>query len=112
MLYEVITTLITAVFLSLQIYINHLQITYYTFLILLIFGIFQLVQAIQNNSYKKFLIATGAVLLASFLAVGSNFSKLWTTYEYGRITSYNVCYTKLLRVDIPGMTAATTVTTV
>ncbi len=75
---------ITGIFLGLQIYINHLQITYYTLLIILIFGIFELVEAIRQKKLAFFSKATGALAIAAILAVSSHFAALWTTYEYGK----------------------------
>jgi len=74
---------IMGVFLSLQIFIIHFQITYYTFLIIFIYGIVEFIYAIKEKRYKTFLLAIGSLLIAALLAVGSNFSSLWTTYEYG-----------------------------
>ncbi len=50
-------SMIAGIFLGLQIFINHLQITYYTMLIILILGIFELVNAIRNKTYAEFLKA-------------------------------------------------------
>ena len=75
---------IFALFLALEIYANHPQITYYTFLIVLILGIVELVSSIQNKQVlqlvKKTLIITGFAVLA----VASNTGRLWTTLEYGK----------------------------
>ena len=76
-------SIMVGLFLSLQIFITHLQITYYTFLMILIYGIIELIYVIKEKNYKTFLLALGALMLAAILAVGSNFSNLWTTYEYG-----------------------------
>ena len=72
-----------ALFLALNIYSNHLQITYYTFLIVLIMGIVELVMANKNKQLQPFfktilLLAAGAIL-----AVTANTGRLWTTAEYG-----------------------------
>ena len=77
-------SLITGVFLGLQILVNHLQITYYTMLIILVLGIFELVNAIRNKSYVGFLKPFPWLILFVFLAIGANFSSLFTTYEYGK----------------------------
>lgn len=74
----------TALFLGLQVYANHLQITYYFMIIVGILGIIELVQAIQNKTLPHFLQAAGVLILAAGLAFGSSASKLWTTYEYSQ----------------------------
>jgi hypothetical protein len=77
-------SMVAGIFLGLQIYINHLQITYYTMLIILILGIFELVNAIRNKTYKDFLKPFPWLILFVVLAIGANFSNLYTTYEYGK----------------------------
>jgi hypothetical protein len=77
-------SLVAGVFLGLQIFVNHLQITYYTLLIILILGIFELVNALRNKTMADFLKPFPWLILFVLLAVGSNFSNLYTTYEYGK----------------------------
>jgi hypothetical protein len=77
-------SMVTGIFLGLQIYINHLQITYYTMLIILILGIFELVHAIRNKTYANFLKPFPWLILFVVLAIGANFSNLYSTYEYGK----------------------------
>jgi hypothetical protein len=77
-------SLVTGLFLGLQILINHLQITYYTMLIILILGIFELVNAIRNKTYIAFLKPFPWLILFVALAIGANFSNLYSTYEYGK----------------------------
>ena len=63
---------ITALFLALQIRANHLQITYYLLMMVLIFGVFELVHAIKEKKVPQF-VKTGLVLVfAALLAVGAN----------------------------------------
>lgn len=71
-------------FLSLQILIVHFQITYYTFLIILIFGIVELICVIREKRYKQFATTFGCLIIAALLAIASNFASLWTTQEYGK----------------------------
>ena len=70
--------------LVLEINANHLQITYYLFLALVIYGISELISDIKARDVSAFLKKTGVLFLASILAVGANFGNLWTTYEYGQ----------------------------
>jgi hypothetical protein len=71
-------------FLSLQIYVIHFQITYYTFLIVLILGLVEFITAIREKQLKQFSLALGVLAIAAMLAVASNLSSLWTTTEYGK----------------------------
>ena len=77
-------SMVTGIFLGLQIFINHLQITYYTMLIILILGIFELVNAIRNKTFTAFLKPFPWLILFVVLAIGANFSNLYSTYEYGK----------------------------
>jgi hypothetical protein len=77
-------SLFSGVFLGLQILVNHLQITYYTLLIILILGIFELAGAIRNKAFGNLLKPLPWLALFVVLAIGANFSSLYTTYEYGK----------------------------
>ena len=80
-------SVITGLFLALQLANNHMQITYYTLICILALGIFELVDAYKDKRLKSFFIAVGTLFLAVFLAVGSNITALWTTYEYGKYST-------------------------
>ena len=73
-----------ALFLSLQIMANHIQITYYTFIILLVFGIYELIETIKSKSYSPFLKSLAMLFAAAVIAVGVNFGTLYTTWEYAK----------------------------
>ena len=80
----VLGSLLTGLFLSLQLHANHLQITYYTMLTILVLGIVQLIQTIRERTYRKLIISVSTLALAALLAVGSNLTLFWTTYEYSK----------------------------
>ncbi|MEL6923205.1 MAG: hypothetical protein AAFO94_04085, partial [Bacteroidota bacterium] len=71
---------------ALVLYVNHIQMVYYFFLTLLIYGIIELVWHIRNNQLPQFGKAVLYLTVAGVLAIGSSASKLWTTYEYGKDT--------------------------
>lgn len=73
-----------ALFLSLQIMANHIQITYYTFIILLVFGIYELIHTIKSKSYSPFLKSVAMLFAGAVIAVGVNFGTLYTTWEYAQ----------------------------
>ena len=75
---------LTGLFLALQIFTNHLQITYYTLLIVIVFGIFELVHAIRNNLVPVFFKRLAILFIPVVLAVGVNFTNLYLVWEYGR----------------------------
>ena len=81
---RIIGSIILGIFLSLQIFVNHLQITYYTFITILILLVFQLIYSIRTGIIKKFIITSFILLIPVTLAIGSNLTLLWTTYEYSK----------------------------
>jgi hypothetical protein len=79
-------SLLTALFLALELRANHLQITYYLLMMVVIFGIFQLVEAYKTKSFPYFLKATGVLVIAAMFAVATNITNIWATWEYGKDT--------------------------
>ncbi len=75
-----------ALFLGLGLYANHIQITYYTLLTLICFGVSELIFAIKNKTFKPLLIALVWLVAGASLAVGLNASRLLTTSEYVKAT--------------------------
>jgi len=78
--------MLTALFLALELKSNHLQITYYLLLIVLILGIAELVKTIQEKSYMPFLKSIGVLIIASIIALSTCTANFWATYEYGNVT--------------------------
>jgi hypothetical protein len=79
--------ILSALGLSLEIWSNHLQITYYLMLLLLIYGVSILYYTIKDKSYKQLATNLGVVVLAVLLAVATNLDRLWSTYEYGKYST-------------------------
>lgn len=78
--------ILTALFMGLQIYASHPQITYYLGIIILIFGFVELVKAIKEKTIINFSKALGVVIIASILAFSANIASLITTLEYSPYT--------------------------
>jgi len=76
--------LMLAFFLALQILANHPQILYYTFISILVLIITELIVSLRKKEFIAFLRKTLILLFPVLLAIGMNFSSLWTTYEYGK----------------------------
>ncbi len=72
--------------LSLELFANHLQITYYGFLLLAIYGIVELVYSIKEKTYQSFGKALLFLAAGTIIAVGMNFSRLYTSWEYAKET--------------------------
>jgi hypothetical protein len=81
---KIVGSLIAALGLSLMLSANHLQMTYYAAILALILGITYLIYAIKEKTLPDFTKTTGFLLIAVLVAVGTNFSRLYTTYEYGK----------------------------
>lgn len=79
-------TLLFSLGLALNIASNHVQMTYYFFLTLLILGIIQLVDAIKRERLPIFAKATGYLVVGAVLALGTTASNLLPTLEYSRDT--------------------------
>ena len=77
-------SLMAALGLSLMLSANHLQMTYYAAILALIIGITYLVFAIREKTLPEFSKTSGLLLIAVLFAVGTNFARLYTTYEYGK----------------------------
>jgi hypothetical protein len=77
---------LTALFLSLELKMNHPQITYYFFFLMLFIGLAELIEAIRKKYLGSFMKALGVLGIAGMIAVLTNITNLWTTYEYSKVT--------------------------
>ncbi|MBD1423829.1 YfhO family protein [Sphingobacterium chuzhouense] len=73
-------------FLALEIRSNHIQMTYYLFIALLVLVGFELYYAIRSKQWKPFLQASVLQIGAVLVAVLVNASVLFPTYEYSQLT--------------------------
>ena len=76
--------LITAFFLTLELIANHLQISYYAAMIILVFIITEFIWSLKEKAFPKFLKTSLIMLIPLALAVGINFANLNTVREYGK----------------------------
>ena len=74
---------LTALFTSLILNANHLQITYYLIMLFLVLGTAKLIEAIKENQFKYYLKSVLVLLLAGVLGASTNITRVLTTYEYG-----------------------------
>jgi hypothetical protein len=77
---------VTAMFVAMQIYANHIQITYYTLLLIGMYFVAQLADAVRHKAYAgwgKAVVATGIAIILGFAC---NLSRMWSTYEYSQET--------------------------
>jgi len=78
--------ILTLLFTALEINAGHPQITYYLFLLLFVLAIFEFTGSVREKKLPDF-VKTGLILIiAGFIAVLTNVTSLWATYEYGKYT--------------------------
>lgn len=75
---------VLAISLALQVRVNHVQVTYYLFLALLLLVLIELYHAFKEKKLPEFGKAIAFQALAIVLALGVNASLLWPTYEYSK----------------------------
>ena len=77
---------VAAVFASLQLISNHVQMTYYSLFIIVPLVIAFLVIAIKDKKIGQWCIATASLAVAAALALGANASNLYLSYKYSQET--------------------------
>ncbi len=73
--------------LAMHIRSNHFQITYYLLLLILIFGVVQLIDAVKNGWLPDFSKRVVVLGIGAVIAAGVSFGRLYTTAEY---TPYSI----------------------
>lgn len=74
--------LLMTFFMALQILSNHVQITFYTGMMVMVYGIFELAFAIKEKYLPRFAKTLGILAIGAVLAVGINAAFILTTQEY------------------------------
>ena len=74
--------ILMAFFMALQILSNHVQITYYTGMMVIIYGIFELISAIRDKYLVRFAKTVGILSIGVVLSIGINAAFILTTAEY------------------------------
>jgi hypothetical protein len=82
--YSIKGALLLTFFLTLELMANHPQITYYSFLCILVFIIVECIFSIRRKEITIFIKNSLLLVIPVLLAVGMNFASLYTTYEYGK----------------------------
>ena len=80
-------SVLAAFALALEIRANHLQITYYLALIVVIFIIAELINDIRTKQMANFFKASACLVVAAILAVMTCFTTLYANYEFGKETT-------------------------
>ncbi|MBM3446078.1 MAG: YfhO family protein [Bacteroidetes bacterium] len=77
-------TALTALFSGLIISVNHPQIVYYTFIVILCMSVGYLVNWLKQKEYLHIFKVVGLAAIATVLGIASNAVLLGTTYEYSK----------------------------
>ena len=72
--------------LSFEVLAGHPQITYYGLILIGIYGIVELVFAIKKKAFAPFFKSSLFLVAGVIIAVGMNFSRLYTSWEYSKTT--------------------------
>lgn len=82
-----IGSLLTAVFMGLELYANHLQITYYLIFVVVVVGVVEMISQIKNGETSVFFKRAGLVVAAVLLGVLPNLGNILLTYEYSKFST-------------------------
>lgn len=77
---------LTALFAMMQIAGNHVQMSYYFLYVVMAYAIACFVIAVREHTVRRWLTASGALIVAALLAVCANLPSLYNTYEYSKET--------------------------
>ncbi|MES2587395.1 MAG: YfhO family protein [Bacteroidota bacterium] len=78
--------LLSALFMTIEISMNHLQVTYYLGFLILALGIVMFVEALRKKEFKKFFMTTGGIVIAYFIALMINYGNISLTNDYAKHT--------------------------
>ncbi len=79
-------TAVTGIFTALQVFSNHVQMTYYFLFVIAFMALAYLIDAIKKGEAKKWMKATGCLAMGGILGVAVNLSNLFHTWEYSKET--------------------------
>lgn len=80
-------TILTILFMALQIKANHFQMTYYMGLMLIIYGLVELIYAFKNKTVADCITASLLAIFALFIGLGMNANRILATYEYSQYST-------------------------
>lgn len=77
---------LTMFFLALEIRVNHIQVTYYFFIAIMLLILIELYKATKAKQFKHIIKSLGCLVVSAIIAIAINAGLLWTTYEYSQET--------------------------
>ncbi|WP_266367281.1 YfhO family protein [Tellurirhabdus rosea] len=93
---------LTALFLGLELYANHIQITYYLAVGILIFIALESVKAIREGRIRHLLLAGSSLAVAALIAVGTHTTRLWSAADYSTVTTRGKSELTIAPPNAPG----------
>ncbi|RRA99889.1 YfhO family protein [Larkinella rosea] len=78
---------LTALFLGLELYANHIQITYYLAFGIIIYVLIESIVAIREGRVRSLVLSLSALAAAAILAVGTHSTRLWNAADYVTVTT-------------------------
>jgi hypothetical protein len=78
--------LLFAIFMGLQLFANHFQITYYLAWVVLLYGLFEFYEHMRQGRMAHFLKGAMVLVAALVIAAGINIGNFWATYSYSSET--------------------------
>lgn len=79
--------ILTSIALALELFSDHPQITYYLFMMVLIYGILEFFKALKEKLIPAYFRTVGILVIAAGIAVGTDITSLWLTYDYGKAST-------------------------
>lgn len=76
--------LLSALFMTIEISMNHLQVTYYLGILMFGIGAVMLIDAFRKKNFKSFFITSGGIIAAYLLAVAINYGNISLTNDYAK----------------------------
>ena len=78
--------LLATLFLIMELYSNHIQMTYYFVILVLCILVFEFHHQYKEKNLTHFFKAIGVLAVASLIALGVNFTNLYNSYDYTKST--------------------------
>lgn len=78
---------LTSLALALELYSDHPQITYYLLIMVVIYGMVEFFRAVKNKLLPAYFKTVAVLAVAAFVAVGTDITNLWLTYDYGKVST-------------------------